>query len=36
MVKRPVPGKDHSLGPFREFFQTGVPIFMYHKVGRRP
>jgi peptidoglycan/xylan/chitin deacetylase (PgdA/CDA1 family) len=25
-----------ALPPFRELFQTGVPILMYHKVGRRP
>jgi peptidoglycan/xylan/chitin deacetylase (PgdA/CDA1 family) len=26
----------HRLAPFRELFQEGVPILMYHKVARRP
>lgn len=25
-----------ALAPFRELFQSGVPILMYHKVGQRP
>jgi peptidoglycan/xylan/chitin deacetylase (PgdA/CDA1 family) len=26
----------HTLQPFLELFQTGVPILMYHKIGDRP
>src|SRR5271163_2728270 len=26
----------HKLPPFREFFSTGVPILMYHKIAPRP
>lgn len=26
----------HSLAPFRESFQTGLPILTYHKLGPRP
>jgi len=36
ILKDKLPAKYHCLTPFREFFQTGVPILMYHKVGRRP
>ena len=36
ILKDKLPAKYHCLAPFRDFFQTGVPIFMYHKVGRRP
>jgi peptidoglycan/xylan/chitin deacetylase (PgdA/CDA1 family) len=25
-----------SVEPFREFFQTGTPVLMYHKVAKRP
>src|SRR5258708_621915 len=25
-----------ALAPFRELFRTGLPILMYHKIGRRP
>jgi peptidoglycan/xylan/chitin deacetylase (PgdA/CDA1 family) len=25
-----------SLGPFRELFQTGLPVLTYHKLGPRP
>jgi peptidoglycan/xylan/chitin deacetylase (PgdA/CDA1 family) len=25
-----------KLAPFREFFTSGVPILMYHKIGERP
>lgn len=25
-----------SLGPFRQFFATGLPILTYHKIGPRP
>lgn len=35
-MRRPVPAQFHTLGPFLDFFQTGVPILMYHKIGRRP
>jgi peptidoglycan/xylan/chitin deacetylase (PgdA/CDA1 family) len=31
-----VPGKYHRLAPFEGLFQSGVPILMYHKIGRRP
>jgi len=31
-----VPRQYHSLKPFGEFFQTGVPVLMYHKIGPRP
>jgi peptidoglycan/xylan/chitin deacetylase (PgdA/CDA1 family) len=26
----------HSLAPFLELFQTGLPVLMYHKLGPRP
>lgn len=26
----------HSLAPYKELFQTGVPVLMYHKLGPRP
>ncbi len=29
-----VPGKYHQLPPFLALFATGVPVLMYHKVGR--
>jgi peptidoglycan/xylan/chitin deacetylase (PgdA/CDA1 family) len=25
-----------SVEPFQEFFQTGTPVLMYHKIGKRP
>lgn len=25
-----------SVEPFKEFFQKGTPVFMYHKIGKRP
>lgn len=25
-----------SVEPFKEFFQTGTPVLMYHKIGKRP
>jgi peptidoglycan/xylan/chitin deacetylase (PgdA/CDA1 family) len=31
-----VPATYASLAPFREFFQGGLPILMYHKLGPRP
>lgn len=31
-----LPKNYHELAPFREFFATGVPILMYHKIGARP
>ncbi len=31
-----LPEHYHTLAPFREFFGTGVPILMYHKIGPRP
>jgi peptidoglycan/xylan/chitin deacetylase (PgdA/CDA1 family) len=31
-----LPQNYHTLAPFREFFTTGVPILMYHKIGERP
>jgi peptidoglycan/xylan/chitin deacetylase (PgdA/CDA1 family) len=31
-----VPAQFHTLPLFLEFFQTGVPILMYHKIGVRP
>jgi peptidoglycan/xylan/chitin deacetylase (PgdA/CDA1 family) len=31
-----LPEQYHTLAPFREFFSTGVPILMYHKIGPRP
>jgi peptidoglycan/xylan/chitin deacetylase (PgdA/CDA1 family) len=31
-----LPKQYHTLAPFREFFSTGVPILMYHKIGPRP
>ena len=31
-----MPGQYHKLKPFAEWFQTGVPILMYHKIGARP
>jgi peptidoglycan/xylan/chitin deacetylase (PgdA/CDA1 family) len=31
-----LPRNYHTLAPFREFFGTGVPILMYHKIGPRP
>ena len=31
-----VPGKYHRLAPFQALFQSGVPVLMYHKIGRRP
>ena len=30
------PPKYHELPPFLALFATGVPVLMYHKVGRRP
>ena len=35
-MRRSVPAHFHTLSPFLEMFQTGVPILMYHKIGRRP
>ena len=35
-MRFPVPREFHKLGPFREFFQDGVPVLMYHKIGPRP
>jgi peptidoglycan/xylan/chitin deacetylase (PgdA/CDA1 family) len=35
-MRRSVPAQFHTLSPFLEMFQTGVPILMYHKIGRRP
>jgi peptidoglycan/xylan/chitin deacetylase (PgdA/CDA1 family) len=34
--KNPVATYYHSLAPFRELFQTGLPALMYHKLGPRP
>ncbi len=31
-----LPEQYHTLAPFREFFGTGVPILMYHKIAQRP
>ncbi|HEX4119583.1 MAG TPA: polysaccharide deacetylase family protein [Verrucomicrobiae bacterium] len=31
-----LPENYDKLAPFREFFSTGVPILMYHKIGARP
>jgi peptidoglycan/xylan/chitin deacetylase (PgdA/CDA1 family) len=31
-----LPQQYHTLAPFREFFSTGVPILMYHKIAPRP
>ena len=31
-----LPEQYHTLAPFREYFGTGVPILMYHKIGPRP
>ncbi|MGZ4963104.1 MAG: polysaccharide deacetylase family protein [Limisphaerales bacterium] len=25
-----------SVGPFKDFFQTGTAVLMYHKIGKRP
>lgn len=30
------PTQYHALGPFEKFFQTGLPVLMYHKIGARP
>jgi peptidoglycan/xylan/chitin deacetylase (PgdA/CDA1 family) len=30
------PENYHTLAPFRELFNTGVPILMYHKIAPRP
>jgi peptidoglycan/xylan/chitin deacetylase (PgdA/CDA1 family) len=35
-MRRSVPEQFHSLPPFLELFQTGVPILMYHKIAPRP
>jgi peptidoglycan/xylan/chitin deacetylase (PgdA/CDA1 family) len=35
-MRRSVPGHFHTLEPFLDFFKTGVPILMYHKIGPRP
>jgi peptidoglycan/xylan/chitin deacetylase (PgdA/CDA1 family) len=31
-----LPKNYHTLAPFREYFTTGVPILMYHKIAVRP
>ncbi|HEX3989173.1 MAG TPA: polysaccharide deacetylase family protein, partial [Verrucomicrobiae bacterium] len=31
-----LPEQYHTLSPFRDYFSTGVPILMYHKIGPRP
>ena len=31
-----VPRKYHELAPFQQFFKTGLPLLMYHKLGTRP
>jgi peptidoglycan/xylan/chitin deacetylase (PgdA/CDA1 family) len=30
------PATFHTLKPFLEFFQTGVPVLMYHKIAKPP
>jgi peptidoglycan/xylan/chitin deacetylase (PgdA/CDA1 family) len=35
-MRQSVPSQFHTLRPFLELFQTGVPILMYHKIGPRP
>jgi peptidoglycan/xylan/chitin deacetylase (PgdA/CDA1 family) len=35
-MRRSVPGHFNTLEPFLDFFKTGVPILMYHKIGPRP
>jgi peptidoglycan/xylan/chitin deacetylase (PgdA/CDA1 family) len=35
-MEYPLPEQYDSLAPFRDFFSTGVPILMYHKIGPRP
>jgi peptidoglycan/xylan/chitin deacetylase (PgdA/CDA1 family) len=35
-MRRSVPVHFHTLEPFLDLFQTGVPILMYHKIGPRP
>ncbi len=35
-MRRRVPKQFYTLEPFLEFFQSGVPILMYHKIGPRP
>lgn len=35
-MRSSVPAQFHTLPPFLEFFQSGVPILMYHKIGVRP
>ncbi|HZM05386.1 MAG TPA: polysaccharide deacetylase family protein [Candidatus Saccharimonadales bacterium] len=31
-----LPNHYYALPPFREYFKTGVPLLMYHKIGARP
>src|SRR5579862_9708013 len=31
-----LPEQYNTLAPFRDYFSTGVPILMYHKIGPRP
>jgi peptidoglycan/xylan/chitin deacetylase (PgdA/CDA1 family) len=31
-----LPNHYHALRPFLDYFKTGVPILMYHKIGVRP
>ena len=35
-MQRSLPETYDKLAPFREFFDTGVPVLMYHKIGVRP
>lgn len=36
MTNQNLPATYASLAPFRDYFETGVPILMYHKLGPRP
>jgi peptidoglycan/xylan/chitin deacetylase (PgdA/CDA1 family) len=35
-MQNSLPEHYHTLPPFRDLFQTGVPILMYHKIAPRP
>lgn len=35
-MRATLPNHYHALLPFRDYFKTGVPILMYHKIGIRP
>ena len=35
-MRSPMPVHFHTLEPFLDLFNTGVPILVYHKIGPRP